>query len=434
MQTMTLLSKKTYPIWHPNTQKRFQEEPRKIKSSKGAYLELEGGKKVLDMTSSWWVTLHGHAQPEIAEAIYKQALSFEQVLFANFTHDPALELSSGLLNHLPEHFAKVFFSDNGSTAIEVAIKMSFQYWQNKGEKNRRRFISFDNAYHGDTMGAMSASSRSVFSKVFEPLLFDVDRIPFPSTFEGDTETENKEGRSLEAFRKLLQENKNEYAAFLLEPMIQGAAGMRMCRPEFLRAIESIAKEEGLLTIYDEVFVGFGRTGDWFACSKANTSPDIICLAKGITGGFLPLSATICSNEIYEAFYQDDPMKTFFHGHSYTANPLGCAAGVASLKLLEEGPQLFQGMENLHRHYSRVLQSHPRVKELRFCGTIAAFDVITEEEGGYMNSVGVALREKCMENGVFIRPLGNTVYLVPPYCTTEEELALVYEVLANCLSK
>ncbi|MFT4553300.1 MAG: adenosylmethionine-8-amino-7-oxononanoate aminotransferase [Chlamydiales bacterium] len=429
---MTLLSQKTYPVWHPNTQKRFQEVPKKIKSAHGAYLEIEDGQKVLDMTCSWWVTLHGHTQPEIAEAIYKQALSFEQVLFANFTHEPAIELSRGLLRHLPDHFAKVFFSDNGSTAVEVALKMAFQYWQNKGEKKRSRFLSFENAYHGDTVGAMSVSSRSIFTNVFEPLLFDVDQVPFPSTFDNDPDVEEKEQQCLEAFRTLVQKNKGEYAAFIMEPLIQGAAGMRMCRPEFLRALEAITKEEDILTIYDEVFVGFGRTGELFACSKAQTTPDIICLSKGITGGFLPLSATICSENIYEAFYQDDPMKTFFHGHSYMANPLGCAAGVASLKLLEDNPNAFQRLEVLHRLYSKVLQNNPRVQQLRFCGSIVAFDVITEEDDGYMNAVSVVLREKCMEKGVYIRPLGNTVYLVPPYCITEEELASVYEVLASVL--
>lgn len=429
---MTLLSQKTYPIWHPNTQKRLEEDPIKVLSAKGSYLTLEDGKKVLDMTCSWWVTLHGHSHPFIAKAIARQAKTLEQVLFANFTHDPAIELSKKLLHHLPKNLSKVFFSDNGSTAIEVAIKMAYQYWLNLGEKKRTRFLCFENAYHGDTVGAMSASSRSIFSQQFDPLLFPVDRAPFPAIFEGDCEIEQSEKKALKAIQTLFHQHKNQYAAVLLEPLIQGAGGMRMCRPQFLQALEKIAKEENTLIIYDEVFVGFGRTGDWFACIKAKTSPNIICLSKGITGGFLPLSVTICSEDIYQAFYQNDPAKTFFHGHSYTANPLGCSAGIASLELLEKKPQVFQNMEKIHRQCSRSLQRHPRVKNLRFCGTIAAFD-LEVQEAGYLNLIGTKLRKYCLTQGLYIRPLGNTVYIMPPYCTSKKELSSTYTILENALN-
>lgn len=428
------LATSTSPIWYPNAQKRFGEHPLKAVSAKGATITLENGLDVLDMTCSWWVNLHGHAHPRIARAIYKQAQTLEQVLFANFTHDPALNLAENLLKHLPPHLGKVFFSDNGSTSIEVALKMAYQYWANKGQAQRKRFLCFENAYHGDTVGAMSASARSVFSKVFSPLLFDVDRVPFPSTFEGDDAIEEKEERSLQAVTHLIEKNKGEYSALLVEPLIQGAAGMRICRPSFLQKLEALVKAHDLLVIYDEVFVGFGRTGDWFACTKSETAPDIVCLSKGITGGFLPLAVSVCTPEIFEAFNQEDPTKSFFHAHSYTANPLGCAAGLASLELLEENPLAFQGMEALHRKYSQPLNQNPRVQRLRFCGCVAAFDIKTDEEDGYMNAIGVALRQKCLNKGVYIRPLGNAVYVMPPYCVSEEELRQVYTVIDESLGE
>lgn len=428
------MKEESYPIWHPNTQKRFYSQPLKVKRAKDSYLILENGKKVLDMTCSWWVTLHGHAHPKISQAIYEQSLKLEQVLFANFTHDPAIKLAQKLLELLPKKLSKVFFSDNGSTSVEVALKMAYQYWINIGENQRSRFLCFENAYHGDTVGAMSASSRSVFNRLFEPLLFEVDRVPFPYTFENDSNIEEKENTSLEAIQSNIQKYKNQYAAILIEPLIQGAAGMRICRPKFLSSLEEIAKKEKILLIYDEVFVGFGRTGDFFACTKTQTSPDILCLSKGITGGFLPLSVSICSLEIYKAFYQEDPMKTFFHGHSYTANPLGCAAGIASLNLLKENPDSFQRLEKLHRKHSKKLRKCPNVKQLRFCGTVSAFDLETKEKPGYMNSISKHIYKECLRRGVYIRPLGNTIYVMPPYCSTEEELENVYDVLSIVISE
>ncbi len=427
------MTTRTYPIWHPYSQARFSEKPLKVVSAKDALITLEDGREVLDMTCSWWVTLHGHAHPLIAQAIYQQALQCEHVLFANFTHDPALKLCNKLLSHLPHNLNHVFFSDNGSTSVEVAMKIAFQYWRNIGRPHRRRFLSFEGAYHGDTLGAMSLSAPSIFNEPFAPLLIDVDFVPYPAIFDEDPGIASKERDAIEKLCLQLEEHKDEYAALMIEPLVQGAGGMRMCRPQFLGAVQEIAKKEGLLVIYDEVFVGFGRTGEWFACTKAKTTPDLLCLAKGITGGFLPLSVTICTDSIFEAFQDKDPMKSFFHGHSYSANPLGCAASIASLQLLEENPHAFQRLEILHRLLSAPLKDHPRVEKLRFCGTIAAFDVVSEKTN-YLNPIGVPLRTYCLEHGVFIRPLGNVVYILPPYCTTEEQLAHVYKVLKEALDR
>ena len=418
-------------LWHPNMQKRFGSDYLKVKSAKGSYYELEDGRKVLDMVCSWWVTLHGHAHPVIAKAIYDQALCVEQVLFANFTHDPAIELSHMLKKILPSHFAKMFFSDNGSTAVEVALKIAYQYWKNIGVNDRTRFLCFEGAYHGDTIGAMSLSSPSVFTDFFRPLLFNVDIVPFPATFYGDEQQHEKETKSLEVLKSMLKCNKGHYAAIIIEPLIQGASGMNMCTVDFLQKLEEIVKSENILLIYDEVFVGFGRTGDWFASTKCNSEPDLICLSKGITGGFLPMAVTVATEEIYSAFYCDDPLKTFFHGHSYTANPLGCAAAIASLNILNN--QSFRILEDMHFKYSKDLQKHSKVSKFRICGTVAAFDIITEEKKGYLNSAGMLLHKYCLEHGVFIRPLGNTIYLMPPYCIEDEELKLVYEVILSGLS-
>ena len=433
MKNTTNNPTKHYPIWHPFSQKNFTHESIKAVSAKGAYITLENGQELLDMVCSWWVTLHGHSQPEIAEAMYNQALKMEQVLFANYPHQPAIDLCESLLEILPNKFSRVFFSDNGSTAVEVALKMAFQYWFNLKEAKRKRFMAFESSYHGDTVGAMSVSDRSIFSEPFNSLLFSTDYIPFPETFDKEPLEliEEKENKSLSLISQLLDKHSKEYAALIIEPLVQGAGGMRMCRPEFLQKLEKLVKNETLL-IYDEVFVGFGRTGDWFASSKASTQPDIICLSKGITGGFMPLSVTVCQEIIYKSFQNKDPLTTFYHGHSYTANPIGCAAANASMKLLRNSSSNFQQIEAWHRELSEPLKQIPEVKQIRYCGTIFAFDIQTENKGGYLNPIGKKIQEECLKQGIFIRPLGNVIYLVPPYCIIKEELKRVYSTLLNAL--
>lgn len=417
-------------IWYPFAQAKTALTPIKIKSAQGIWLELEDGSKIMDCISSWWVNLHGHAHPKIAEAIYKQAQQLEHVIFAGFTHDPAEQLAEALIAKLPPGFSRVFFSDNGSTAVEVALKMAYQYWVNHDQK-RQTFLAFEGSYHGDTIGAMSVGARSLFSDVYRSLLFDVEYLPFPDTYIGDTLVAEKEELILEQLQEKLNHAPEQYAGIIIEPLVQGAGGMRMCRPEFIQNLSKIADEFNTLLIFDEVMVGFGRTGDWFACRKANVTPDIICLSKGLTGGTLPLSVTVCSEKIYDAFYSDDPLKALYHGHSYTANPLGCAVALASMELLIANETAFRQMEQLHWKHLQPLLDHPKLERLRIMGTIAAMDIISEQPG-YLNPISLHIRQQAIAHNLLLRPLGNVLYLLPPYCITADELALAYQGITTIL--
>lgn len=417
-------------IWHPYTQMKISPQPLKIRSGKGAMLELEDGRKLIDCISSWWVNLHGHSHPKIAEAIYKQALQLEHVIFAQYVHEPAERLARMLLDLLPMHLSKVFFSDNGSTAVEIALKQAYQYWVNKGEEKRQTFLCFDGGFHGETLGAMSLGSRSIFNRHFNDLMFEAKFAPFPYIDSEDTNIEEKEKQTLDLLQKEFEENPSKYAAVVIEPLVQGVSGMRICRIEFIQKLEKLIRQHNLLLIYDEVMTGFGRTGDWFACRKSKTCPDIICLAKGLTGGFLPLAVTICSEEIYQSFYSDDRLKTLFHGHSYTANPLGCAAAIASIELLKENESQFKMMENRHLLHMQELSSHPKIKNLRSCGTIVAMDILTDESTSFNH--GMKLRLNLEEEGILVRPLGSVLYLMPPYCITDQQLEKVYSSISKVL--
>jgi adenosylmethionine-8-amino-7-oxononanoate aminotransferase len=416
-------------FWMPFTPIEAAKNPLRVASGQGSWLVLEDGSRLLDGISSWWVNLHGHGRREIAEAIYQQALTLEQVIPAGLTHGPAEALAEGVVSHLPEALCRMFYSDDGSTAVEVALKMAVQYWWNQGETRRTRFLAFEGAYHGDTLGAMSVGDRtSGFSDPFRPLMFEVAYLPFPSTWEGDEGVEVKEAAALKALDMALAEGADTLAGLIVEPLIQGAGGMRFCRPEFLQEIQARMKAAELLVIYDEVMTGFGRTGEWFACVKAKTSPDMVCLSKGITGGFLPLGATVATKAVQDAFLGDHPSRTFWHGHSYTANPLGCAAGLASLKLMEEEP--FRKIEAWHRELGEGVRKHPRLSRFRVMGTIAAMELLSDGSGGYFDASGPLLRMAFLDAGVLLRPLGNVIYILPPYCITEEELARIYETIVS----
>ena len=419
-------------VWSPFTQMKSAMPTRRVRSGVGPLLELEDGQQVLDCISSWWVTLHGHAQPEIAAAVGTQARQLEQVLAAGFTHRPAEDLARLLVEKLPAPLEWVFYSDNGSTAVEVALKLAYQFWQNTGAVGRKRFLCLEGAYHGDTLGAMSVGDRSTFTQSFVDLLFAVDAVPFPATWEGDGEVEAKEARALLRLEQLLLDRPGEYAAMVLEPLVQGAGGMRICRPQFLIAVQALLRRHDVLAIYDEVLTGFGRTGSLFACGKAATEPDIICLAKGLTGGFLPLAATVCSGRIFDAFYHEDPAKAFYHGHSYTANPLGCAAALASLELL--AAEHFRTLAGWQREEIERINGHERLGRARVCGTIAAVDVVVTGEEGYLHPVGSLLRERFLARGFLLRPLGNTVYVLPPYCIERSQLVSVYDTLLELVDE
>ena len=406
-------------VWPPFTQLSSSEPQILVEKAKDALLFTKNGGPLIDGISSWWVTIHGHANEYIAKAIATQAEQLEQIIFADFTH-PQAELLANRLSKLTG-LEKLFFSDNGSTAVEVALKMSRQWWRNKGD-NRSQIIAFEGAYHGDTFGAMAVGERNIFSEPFDQMLFPVSRIPWPETWWGDENFENRENKVLEALDQLL---KTPTIAVILEPLVQGAGGMRMVRSEFLVEVEKRIRQANSLLITDEVLTGFGRCGSLFAYQRAGLKPDIISLSKGLTGGFLPMGVTMTSKKISDGFLGDDPKQTFWHGHSFTANPLGCAAANASLDLLEKSPQKYLDFELRHLPHLQKIIKHSKVECPRITGTIAAFNIKVNGKKGYLSSVGKHMKASALKVGVFIRPLGDVVYLMPPLCITDEELEKCY---------
>ena len=417
---MQLINRDKKIIWHPFTQEKTAPPVIAIKKACGSYLYDENDNAYLDLISSWWVNLHGHAHPDIAQAIYDQAKCLEHVMFAGFTHEPAVTLCEQLQKLLPNELCRFFFSDNGSTAVETALKMAYQFWWNQGVTHKTLFLSFEGGYHGDTFGAMSVG-KSEFHDPFSKLFFSVLTTPFPDTWENDENIEEKENAALTALTNHLENHGNQIAAIILEPLVQGASGMRMCRPDFVNKVIKLVHQLGILVIFDEVMTGFGRTGRYFALEHTHVTPDFLCLSKGLTGGFLPLALTVTNEKIFTAFLGEHFTQAFAHGHSYTANPLGCAAAISSLKLL-----LAQNTSAIHHAHKKGLDNLKKncknSHRFRLLGTIAAFDVV----GQYPFNLTQTLREKFIKNGLLIRPLGNTVYLLPPYSTTPEELEEAYE--------
>ena len=414
-------------IWHPFTQEKTAELPIKITSGKGSYIFGEKGNKYLDLISSWWVNLHGHANEYIAESIYAQAKKLEHVIFAGFTHEPAIEFCDNLKQVLPGKYEKVFFSDNGSTAVEVALKMAYQYWVNIGKK-RSLFLCFDGGYHGDTLGAMSVGRESGYHNAFAELFFDTLTIPFPETWNGDDNVEEKEREALCALDDLLEKFGNSIAAIVLEPLIQGASGMRICRKAFLEVVVEKCKQCGILVVFDEVMTGFGRTGTNFAFEQLNTIPDFLCLSKGITGGFLPLSITVTTGDVYDKFFRNEWRYAFAHGHSYTANPISCAAAIASLKLLlsTDCKNGRAEINSAHNDGIALLQKNSKISKPRVFGTISAFSIDNTNIGADK------FKKLALNSGLLLRPIRNTVYLMPPYCTTYEQLIHAYQCIDSIL--
>lgn len=414
-------------IWHPFTQEKTAPIVIGIQKAQGSYLYDEQGKAYLDCISSWWVTLHGHAHPKIARSIYEQALQLEHVIFAGFTHPPAVELCEGLQSLLPPSLSRFFFSDNGSTAVEVALKMAYQHWQNKKQNQRVLFLSFEGGYHGDTFGAMSVGQRSGFHDAFSNLLFKVFSIPYPDTWDEDVEVYTKETLALSVLDEYLQQHGHTVAAIILEPLIQGASGMRQCRPSFINTVIERVREYEILVIFDEVMTGFGRTGSYFALEQIKSLPDFLCLSKGITGGFLPLALTITTQRIYDSFLNAEWKYAFAHGHSYTANPLACSAAITSLKLLkeEETQKTIQAIHQAHINGMAYLKNHcSNIEKIRVLGTISAFEL---KDNSNLNA---RLKACFLKEGLLIRPLGNTIYLLPPYSTTVHELENAYQKIGD----
>ena len=431
------MSQTPLSIWHPFTQDSLEPAPIFIERAKGVYLYTPAGRRLLDAISSWWVNLHGHSHPLIAEAIAQQARRLEQVIFAGFTHGPAEELAAGLQKVLPVSLEHIFFSDDGSTAVEVALKMAVQFWWNQGNREKRKFVALEHAYHGDTSGAMSVGEDSSFVAAFDSLRFPVHRVPSAYCFRCPVgkkrETCNID--CVEPLERLLEDNHQEIAAVIVEPMLQAAGGMIVHPVEFLQRVRRTCTRHNVLLIADEVLTGFGRTGRMFACEHAAVVPDIMCLSKGITGGFLPLGATVCTDSIRQVFRSEDRLRTFFHGHSYTGSPLACAAGIASLKIFESEPVFdrIAAIERIHAERLPAFKEHPAVGDVRSIGTVAAVEIETED-AGYLSKLRPFLYQFFLQKGVLLRPLGNIIYILPPYVITAEELHLVYDVIAEALDR
>ena len=426
--------KNTNQDWHPNIWPPFTQitnsKPQiEVTYGKDALIYTKNPKReLIDGISSWWVTLHGHSNDYIANAIYHQAKTLEQVIFADFLH-PQAKLLSERLSSLTK-LERLFFSDNGSTAVEVALKIAYQSWQNHGE-TRKQIIAFDGAYHGDTFGAMALGERNIFNENFDNLMFPVKRAPWPSTWINDEEVEIKENEAIKILTNLL---KKPTVAVILEPLVQGAGGMNMVRPEFIKKVAEVVKNNNSLLIADEVLTGFGRCGSLFAYQKANIVPDLISISKGLTGGFLPMGITLAKEKIFQSFISDSPKKTFWHGHSFTANPLGCAAANASLDLLENDPIKYLSIEAKHFSHLEKFKKLTFVKNMRITGTIAAFDIEIGNNLGYLNNIGKKIKALSIKKGLFIRPLGNVIYLLPPLCITDEQLEKSYNIIFDILSE
>jgi adenosylmethionine-8-amino-7-oxononanoate aminotransferase len=420
---MSLAERDLRVIWHPYTQMKTAQLPVPIVRGEGACLFDEDGKKYIDAVSSWWVNIHGHAHPYIAKKVSEQLSKLEHVIFAGFTHEGAVELAERLLKILPGNQQKAFYSDNGSTAVEVAIKMCLQYWNNKGE-SRTKILAFKNAYHGDTFGAMAVSGRSAFTAPFDSLLFDVEFIDLPNE------------ANLKNLKAEIVHRKSELACFIFEPLVQGAGGMLMYEAQYLNELMAYCRKEGVLLIADEVFTGFGRTGKRFACNHLDELPDIMCFSKGLTGGTMALGLTTCTQQIYDAFLSDDRLKTLFHGHSFTANAIACAAALASLDLFLEASttENIQRIEKSHQEFALKIKNHPKIKTTRQTGTILAMEWQTGNDTSYFDSLRDTLYNYFLDAGIILRPLGNIIYILPPYCITTEELYYIYSKIEQALEE
>lgn len=418
------MSKNISPVWHPFTQHAILPDSLHIDRAKGVTLYTKDGQSIIDGVSSWWINIHGHCHTEIVEAVQDQAGKLDQVIFAGFTHEPAEALAEKLLSITVPELEYVFYSDSGSTSIEVALKMAVGYWNNIG-KARTKIVALEQGYHGGTFGSMSAGSRGVYSAAYQPLLFDVMHLPCPGL--GD------EQATIDAFEKILKDNKDEIAALILEPLVQGAGGMLMYSPETLKALDDLCKLHNVFLIADEVMTGWGRTGTRFAHEQAGIAPDIVCFSKSLTNGMLPLGVTMTTREIYKGFYFEDRGKTFFHSTSYTANPLACAAALKSIELWDEEP-VFERIESIKKYHTKALQKFENrrdVMNIRQTGTIAALDIVTDETG-YLSHLAPNLYKFFLKRGLLLRPLGNTLYILPPYCIQEEELQELYNGIESAL--
>lgn len=425
-------------VWHPCTQMKDHEQlpliP--IKKALGVYLEDFEGNRYLDAISSWWVNLFGHANKTISEAIKLQLEQLEHVLLAGFTHEPVIKLSEQLVAITPSGLNKCFYADNGSSAVEVALKMSFHYWLNQGNHNKKYFVSLENSYHGETIGALSVGDVALYKQTYQPLLMDCITVPTPDSYlkePGESSSQFAE-RQFEKLEQLLQSRADEICAVILEPLVQCAGYMRMYDPVYLKKVRKACNKYGVHLIADEIAVGFGRSGSMFACEQADISPDFMCLSKGLTGGYLPLSVVLTSDDVYNAFYDDyQTLRAFLHSHSYTGNPLGCAAALATLDIFQN-ENTIETNKTLIKKLAKAIEpfrDHPHVGDVRQCGMIAAIEMVkdtkTREPYPWQERRGLRVYQHALTQGVLLRPLGNVIYFMPPYVISEEQIETMVEV-------
>ena len=426
-------------VWHPCTQMKDHERELPlipIRRGEGAWLEDFDGRRYLDAVSSWWVNLFGHANPRINAAIRTQLERLEQVILAGFTHEPVIALSEALAALAPPGLTRCFYADNGSCAVEVAVKMSFHYWRNQGASAKRRFITLSNSYHGETLGALAVGNVDLYKEIYRPLLMDVITVPAPDCFErapGESWAEHSRRRFAD-MERALERHADETCAVIVEPLVQCAAGMRMYDPVYLTLLRAACDRHCVHLIADEIAVGFGRTGTLFACEQAGIRPDFMCLSKGLTAGYLPLSVVMTTDEVYAAFYDEYVrLNAFLHSHSFTGNPLACTAALASLDIFREDHTLERNRALAARMSERVreLAEHPHVAEVRQRGMIAAIE-LTADKGSrtpypWQQRRGLTVYRHALTRGVLLRPIGAVVYFMPPYVITPAEIDLMVEV-------
>jgi len=406
------------PVWHPFTQHGLGEPIPLVTHGEGAALYTQDGRRIVDAISSWWVTTHGHRNPRIMAAIAAQTQKLDQIIFAGWTHEPAEALARGLTDMLPPALTRVFYSDSGSTSVEVALKMALGFWANRGEP-RHRILVLEHSYHGDTIGAMSVGARGVFNRAYAPLLFDVGTIAFPAA-----------GHEQATVDALEAECRAGAAAFIVEPLLLGAGGMLIYSPETLAAMRDICAAHDVLFIADEVMTGWGRTGTLLACEQAGVVPDILCLSKGLTGGAIPLAVTLATEPIYAAHCSQDRATMFFHSSSYTANPIACAAALANLEIWRDEPVAERIADLSQRQAARLAAlDHPAIGGKRQLGTITALE-IADPDAGYLSTLGPRLLGFFRERDLLLRPLGNTVYVMPPYCIDDADLDAIYAAIGD----
>jgi len=420
--------------WHPFTQHGAEPQAPVIMRGQGASLFDQNDREIIDCISSWWTCTHGHCHPELAQALKDQADTLDHVIFSGFTHPPAIKLAETIINKLPDDLNRVFYADSGSMATEIALKMAIQLSQNRNQTKRKTLIAFDRGYHGETFGAMAVGKKSGYFKPFENMMFDVKFMPFPATWNNDADAQEKQDAALKEYQDYMNDHHDEVIGVIVEPLMQGAGGIRFCDPSFIHDITKYAQEKDITVIFDEIAVGFGRTGTMFAHEQCGVTPDIICLSKGLTGGTLPLSLTITSEKIFQEFIDADYDRAFAHSNSYTGNPLACAIAVRAIELFDEENTLdkIAKIESNHQKFAAQLEQINTIHQVRVKGSILAFNL--KQGGGYKSSISEEMRFYFLDQGFNIRPIGDVIYIMPPYCITDEQLQSVYNVILNGIEK